>query len=68
MNEIDILKIVVFILHYFFFGLTVFLYLLKFHKKSKLKFVLFSIAVLWIIFGGIDFILKLKEILSMFNL
>jgi len=68
MNEKDILKVVVFILHFFFFGLTVLFFFLKFHKKNKLKYVIFSIAVLWIVFGGIDFLLELKAILSILNL
>ena len=68
MNEKDILKIVVFILHFLFFGLTVLFFFLKFHKKNKLKYIIFSIAILWIVFGGIDFILELKAILSLLNL
>jgi len=53
-------------LHFFFFGLTAAFFLLKLHKKGKLKFVTISAAVLWIAFGIIDFILELKNILSMF--
>jgi len=68
MNEKDILKVVVFILHFFFFGLTVLFFFLKFHKKNKLKYVIFSIAILWIVFGTIDFLLELKTILSILNL
>ena len=67
MSEKDLLKVVVFILHFFFFGLSVILFFLKFHKKNKLKYVIFSLAVLWIIFGAIDFILQLREIISILS-
>jgi len=66
MNEIDVFKVVVFILHFFFFGLTALFFLLKFHKKDKLKFVMFLVGALWIVFGIIDFILELNAVLAMF--
>ena len=66
MNEIDLFKIIVFVSHFFFFGLTALFFFLKYHKKKKLKFVIFSSAALWIVFGCIDFILELRNILSMF--
>ena len=67
MNKIDIFKTIVFVSHFFFFGLTVLSFLLKFHKKDKIKFVMFAVGTLWIIFGIIDFILGLKGVLSMFK-
>ena len=66
MNEIDIFKVIVFAMHFFFFGLTVLFFLLKFHKKDKLKLVMFFVGALWIIFGIIDFFLELNAVLSMF--
>ena len=62
----DIFKIVVFVLHFFFFGLTALFFLLKFHKKGKMKLVLFAVGALWVVFGTIDFVLELKSILAMF--
>ena len=61
----DIFKIIVFISHFFFFGLTVLLFLLKFHKKEKLKFVFFCVSALWIIFGTIAFVLELLSVILM---
>jgi len=65
-NTADLFKAMVFALHFFFFGLTVLLFLLKFHQKGNLKFALFSTGALWIVFGCIDFVLELKVVLSMF--
>ena len=65
-KEINVFKIIIFISHFFFFGLTAVFFLLKFHKKVRLKFVMFSAGALWILFGIIDFFLELKSILSMF--
>ena len=62
----DVFKIIVFMSHFFFFGLTVLFFLLKFHKKAKVKYVMFFTGALWIIFGTIDFVLELKSVLSMF--
>ena len=66
-TEMDVFKIVVFVLHFFFFGLTALLFLLKFHKKGKRRFVIYSAGILWIIFGSIAFVLELKSILPMFQ-
>lgn len=63
----EIFKAVVFALHFFFFGLTVFFYLLKFHKKDKLKFVIIAAAAIWIIFGTIDFVLEFRSVVLMFT-
>ena len=62
----DIFKAIIFVSHFFFFGLTALFFILKFHKKDKIKFIMFSTGILWIIFGAIDFILELHNILSMF--
>lgn len=62
----EIFKAVVFTLHFFFFGLTVLFFLLKFHKKDKIKYIMFAIGFLWIIFGATDFVLELKSVLAMF--
>ena len=62
----DIFKAVVFALHFFFFGLTVLFFLLKFHKKKKTKPFIIIAGIIWIIFGMTDFILELKSVLSMF--
>lgn len=59
-------KALVFVLHFFTFGLTALFFLLKFHKKNKLKFIMLAVGILWIAFGLIDFILELKDVLSMF--
>ena len=61
----NIFKIIIFTCHFFFFGLTVLFFILKFHKKDKIKFIIFSTGTLWIIFGFIDFILELTSVLSM---
>ena len=66
MSEINLFKIVIFATHFFFFGLTALFFILKFHKKGKLKFVMFSTAALWIVFGSMDFVFELKSVLSMF--
>ena len=63
MSGAVVFRIIVFVSHYFFFGLAALFYLLKFHNKERLKFVIFSAAALWIIFSVIDFIFELKGIL-----
>jgi len=65
--EIDMLKTIVFVPHFFFFGLTALFFFLKFHKKDKIKFIMFSTGILWIIFGIIDFIIGLVNFISMFK-
>jgi hypothetical protein len=60
-----LLKIIVFALHFFFFGLTGVLFLLKFHKKEK-KFVMLTVVILWLVFGTIDFVLELNSVISTF--
>jgi energy-coupling factor transporter transmembrane protein EcfT len=55
------LKAVVFVLHFFFFGLTVLFFLLKFHKRGKIRFVMLPIGILWVVFGLIDFFLGLNN-------
>jgi hypothetical protein len=67
MIKTDLFKVIVFVVHYFSFLLTVLFYVLKFHKKGKLNIAIFSVAALWIVFGGIDFILELKSVLAMFR-
>ena|GEM_PF-2025933 len=66
MDTTSILKAIVFVCHFFFFVLTAIFFFLKFHKKSKIKFIMFTTGALWIIFGLIDFILGLLNVLSMF--
>jgi len=63
---VNTFKATIFVLHFFFFGLTVLLFLLKFHKRDNLKLVMYIIAALWIVFGSTDFILELKDFISMF--
>jgi hypothetical protein len=65
-TNMNILKAIIFTCHFFFFGLTVLFFILKFHKKDKLKYIMFSVAIIWIIFGFIDFILELRSVLLMF--
>jgi len=62
----NIFKAIIFAIHFLFFGLTVLFFILKFHKKDKLKFIMLVVAIIWIIFGFIDFILELSNVLSMF--
>jgi hypothetical protein len=60
----DSIKVIVFVLHFFFFGLTVVFFLLKFHKKEKIKFAMLVMGILWIVFGIIDFVLGLNSVIS----
>ncbi len=60
----ELLKAIVFILHFSFFGLTALFFLLKFHKKGRLKYIMLTAGALWILFGTIDFIIGLKNVLS----
>lgn len=62
----DIFKVIVFILHYFSFALTALFFFLKFHKKDKVKYIMFTTGAMWIIFGTIDFFLELKYVIGMF--
>jgi len=62
----NIFKAIIFTIHFFFFGLTVLFFILKFHKKDKLKYIIYTVGIIWIIFGFIDFILELINVLSMF--
>jgi len=64
MTTHELFKVIVFASHFSFFAITVLLFLLKFHKKDKLKFVMFAITALWIAFGTIDFVLELTGVLS----
>jgi hypothetical protein len=64
MTAPDLFKVIVFAAHFSFFALAGLFFLLKFHKKGKLKIVLFSATALWILFGTIAFILELIEVLS----
>jgi len=61
----DLFKAIVFVVHFFFFGLTVLFFFLKFHQKDKLKIVMFVVVAVWIVFGMIDFVLELIGVLSM---
>jgi hypothetical protein len=67
MSKTDLFKVMVFVAHYLSFLVAALFYLLKFHKKDKLKIALFSVAALWIVFGSIDFILEFKNVLAMFT-
>jgi len=63
----DIFNAVIFILHYFFFGMTALFFLLKFHKKNKIKYVLLIVVgSLWIILGIIDFLIGLNRTIFIF--
>ncbi|MCL2053733.1 MAG: hypothetical protein FWG90_04715 [Oscillospiraceae bacterium] len=59
---------IIFILHYSIFALTVVLFLLKFHKKPKMKYVLYLSAVLWLMFGTTDFIMGMVRLVRFFSL
>jgi len=63
----DIFKAVVFVSHFFFFALTVLLFFLKFHKKDKIKIIMFLTGAIWIIFGLMDFVIGLIGVLYMFK-
>ena len=54
-------KSVVFALHFFFFGVAVVLFFLKFHQSKNKKVFLYAAGALWITFGTIDFIIGVKE-------
>ena len=66
-----IIKTIIFICHFFFFGLTVVFFLLKFHKKdgeNKAKFIVFlTTGIIWIIFGFTSFFYELHEIIVSFK-
>ena len=62
----DMFKAIVFILHFSFFGLTALFFFLKFHKKARMKPLIFAVGALWILFGLIDFCLELRGIMAMF--
>jgi hypothetical protein len=62
----DSIKAIVFVLHFFFFGLTGGFFLLKFHKKKKIKFAMLATGILWVVFGTIDFVFGLNSLISMF--
>jgi len=64
--DANTVKTIIFILHFFFFGLTVLAFVLKLHKKDKAKYAMYAISIVWIIFGSIDFILELINIISMY--
>lgn len=64
MNSFDA---IVFILHYLIFVIALIMFLLKFHKKPKLKYVLYTTALLWIVFGTIDFFINLGRLIEFFN-
>ncbi|MFA6730565.1 MAG: hypothetical protein WC152_00935 [Candidatus Izemoplasmatales bacterium] len=66
MSKIELFKVIIFASHFFFFGLAALFFLLKLHKKDKLKIVMFLAVALWIVFGSIDFLLELKSVLSIF--
>jgi len=54
----------VFFLHYFIFLLAAICFLLKFHKKDKLKYVLYTFIVFWILFGTIDFFIGAGKLIE----
>jgi hypothetical protein len=60
----DSFKIIIFVLHFFFFGLTGVFFLLKIRGKDNIKPVMVVTGVLWIVFGFIDFILELSNVIS----
>jgi len=55
---------IVFFLHYFIFLLAVIFFLLKFHKKEKLKYIFYISAALWILFGTIDFFIGFGRLIE----
>ena len=58
---------IVFILHYGIFALAAIFFFLGFHKRPKLKIVLYLTAALWIIFGIIDFFIGLGRLIEFFG-
>ena len=70
----NIVKTVIFICHFFFFGLTAIFFLLNFHKRdkkdktNKAKFIVFiTTGIIWIIFGFTSFFYELHEIIVSFK-